>query len=65
MQVGVINLPFGGVGDSGIGKYHGKASFDTFSHHKSILKKGFRFEFNWRYPPYQDRLEQLKKLFKV
>lgn len=65
MQVGVMNLPFGGVGDSGMGKYHGKSSFDTFSHYKSILKKGFRFDFNWRYPPYQARLEQLKKLFKV
>ncbi|GFE68819.1 aldehyde dehydrogenase [Chroococcus sp. FPU101] len=65
MQVGVMNLPFGGVGDSGMGKYHGKASFDTFSHHKSILKKSFRFDFNWRYAPYQARLEQLKKLFKV
>jgi len=31
MQVGVSSLPFGGVGDSGIGSYHGKASFDTFS----------------------------------
>ncbi|MEJ9310950.1 aldehyde dehydrogenase family protein [Priestia megaterium] len=32
-------LPFGGVGDSGMGAYHGKASFDTFSHAKSILKR--------------------------
>jgi len=36
MQVGVSSLPFGGVGDSGIGSYHGKASFDTFSHTKCV-----------------------------
>lgn len=65
MQVGVITLPFGGVGDSGIGNYHGKASFDTFSHHKSVLKKGFRFDLNWRYAPYADKLERFKKMFKV
>lgn len=48
MQVGVTNLPFGGVGDSGIGSYHGKASFDTFSHYKSVLKKFFWLDLNWR-----------------
>ncbi len=62
MQVGVTDLPFGGVGDSGIGTYHGKASFDTFSHYKSVLKKGFRFDLNWRYPPYQKNLESMKKM---
>jgi len=55
-------LPFGGVGDSGIGNYHGKASFDTFSHYKSVLKKGFRFDPNWRYPPYKDKLSLLKRI---
>lgn len=62
MQVGVSTLPFGGVGDSGIGSYHGKASFDTFSHYKSVLKKGFRFDPNWRYPPYKDKLSLLKRI---
>lgn len=46
MQVGVTNLPFGGVGDSGMGSYHGKASFDTFSHYKSVLKKFFWLDLN-------------------
>jgi len=62
MQVGVNNLPFGGVGDSGIGAYHGKASFDTFSHYKSILRKGLWFDLKWRYAPYQGKLDLLKKV---
>jgi aldehyde dehydrogenase (NAD+) len=62
MQVGVPSLPFGGVGDSGIGSYHGKASFDTFSHRKSILKKPFWLDLNWRYPPYAGKLNLLKKI---
>ena len=52
MHVGVNELPFGGVGDSGIGSYHGKASFDTFSHQKSVLKMPFHADLNWRYAPY-------------
>ena len=63
MQVGVNELPFGGVGDSGIGSYHGVASFDTFSHHKSVLNKSFLLELNWRYPSYKEKLEQLKKMW--
>lgn len=46
------NLPFGGVGFSGIGSYHGKAGFDTFTHYKSILDKPFWFEPNIKYAPY-------------
>lgn len=65
LQVGVIDLPFGGVGDSGIGGYHGQASFSTFSHYKSVLKKSFRFDPNWRYAPYQSKLEQLQRIFKI
>lgn len=45
-------LPFGGVGHSGIGSYHGKAGFDAFSHHKSILHNNFLFEPFIKYPPY-------------
>ncbi len=62
MQVGVNSLPFGGVGESGIGAYHGKYSFDTFSHAKSVLKKSFRFDLDWRYPPYRDKLDLFKKI---
>lgn len=57
-------LPFGGVGTSGMGKYHGKASFDIFSHEKSVLESGFRFDLNQKYPPYSTPLEKMKKLMK-
>jgi aldehyde dehydrogenase (NAD+) len=56
-------LPFGGAGPSGIGKYHGKASFDAFSHERSIIKGGFLFDIPLRYPPYKNHLKWLKKLF--
>ncbi|XVE95508.1 hypothetical protein REPUB_Repub02eG0103500 [Reevesia pubescens] len=45
-------LPFGGVGDSGMGAYHGKFSFDTFSHKKAVLYRGFAGDASLRYPPY-------------
>ncbi|KAL0438111.1 UNVERIFIED_CONTAM: Aldehyde dehydrogenase [Sesamum latifolium] len=45
-------LPFGGVGESGMGSYHGKFSFDTFSHKKSVLQRGFSGDAAARYPPY-------------
>lgn len=62
MHVGIPDLPFGGVGASGMGNYHGKASFDTFSHYKSVLKRFFWLEFNLRYPPYGDKLKLFKRL---
>ncbi|BAZ85168.1 aldehyde dehydrogenase [Dolichospermum compactum] len=62
MQVAVSSLPFGGVGDSGMGSYHGKAGFDTFSHYKSVLQNTFRLDINWRYAPYQGKLPLLKKI---
>jgi aldehyde dehydrogenase (NAD+) len=52
MQLSNSNLPFGGVGHSGIGSYHAKAGFDTFSHRKSILHKSFLFEPSLKYAPY-------------
>jgi aldehyde dehydrogenase (NAD+) len=45
-------LPFGGVGPSGMGAYHGRASFETFSHRKSVLTRGTRFDPKFIYPPY-------------
>lgn len=51
MHISNSNLPFGGVGYSGIGSYHGEAGFATFSHHKSILEKQFWLEPNLKYPP--------------
>lgn len=56
-------LSFGGVGNSGMGKYHGKASFDTFSHRKSILKNRLSFDLPLRYPPYKN-LKYLKKILR-
>ncbi|KAJ4962667.1 hypothetical protein NE237_022606 [Protea cynaroides] len=47
-------LPFGGVGESGIGSYHGKFSFDTFTHEKAVLRRHFFMEPQARYPPWND-----------
>ena len=58
------HLPFGGTGSSGIGSYHGKRSFDTFSHQKSILRKYFRLEAPLRYPPYGNKLRILRKIMR-
>jgi len=46
------HLPFGGVGESGVGAYHGRASFETFSHRRSVLRKPTRFDLKLLYPPY-------------
>lgn len=54
-------MPFGGVGESGMGRYHGKWSFDTFTHEKSILKKSCRLDIKLRYPPYKDKMGLLKR----
>lgn len=63
MQVGVLGLPFGGVGESGMGRYHGKASFDTFSHQKSVLKRSLWLDLGWRYAPYKpEKLKQIKRI---
>ena len=56
------NLPFGGVGNSGIGSYHGAQSFELFSHKKSVLHRGLWLDLPLRYPPYKGKLELLKKL---
>ncbi|MDJ0621024.1 MAG: aldehyde dehydrogenase [Calothrix sp. MO_192.B10] len=64
MHFSLPSLPFGGVGNSGIGKYHGKASFDTFSHYKSTYKNPFWLDINWRYPPYKGKLSFLKQLLR-
>jgi aldehyde dehydrogenase (NAD+) len=60
------HLPFGGVGDSGIGSYHGEAGFNTFSHVKGMLEKPLRFEPNIKYSPYtQTKLKWIKRLMNV
>ncbi|MFR5562675.1 MAG: aldehyde dehydrogenase [Clostridium sp.] len=58
------NLPFGGVGNSGVGKYHGKESFETFTHNKSVMKRGTFIEFNIRFAPYKNRLNLVKRIMK-
>jgi len=58
-------LPFGGVGDSGMGFYRGKFSFDTFSHKKSVLKKSFFIDLKEKYPPYKMPLKWIKRISRV
>lgn len=66
LQIANPNLPFGGVGLSGMGAYHGKQSFDTFSHRKSIYKKTILFDLKLEYPPYSNKkLWWIKKLFGI
>ena len=64
-QLGNHHLSFGGVGASGFGSYHGKASFDCFSHKKSVMKKPFWPDLPFRYAPYDDiKLGLVKKVLK-
>lgn len=64
MHVANYHLPFGGVGASGIGSYHGRKGFETFSHAKSILKQTFAFDVPLRYAPYKNKLNLLKRLMR-
>jgi aldehyde dehydrogenase (NAD+) len=57
-------LPFGGVGNSGVGAYHGKFSFDTFTRPKSVLKTATWLDLKVKYPPYKGKLKMMKMLFK-
>ena len=56
------NLPFGGVGKSGMGEYHVKYSYKIFSHYKPIVKRSFLFDLPQRYAPYPKSLSFLKFL---
>ena len=58
-------LPFGGVGNSGMGAYHGKLSFDIFSHKKSIVKRGNWLDLPMRYAPYGNKLKWIKKILRL
>jgi aldehyde dehydrogenase (NAD+) len=55
-------LPFGGVGNSGIGSYHGKTSFDLFTHKKPVLKTGTWFDPSIKYPPFKGKMKWFKRL---
>jgi aldehyde dehydrogenase (NAD+) len=59
-----FNLPFGGLGNSGIGNYHGKYSFDVFSHQKAIMKTPTWFDPDIKYPPFKGKLGLFKKIIR-
>ncbi|KAL3840025.1 hypothetical protein ACJIZ3_024616 [Penstemon smallii] len=61
LQLAVNSLPFGGVGESGYGAYHGKFSFDAFSHKKAVLHRTFAGDIDARYPPYNPKKLQIIK----
>lgn len=63
VQLAVHTLPFGGVGESGIGAYHGKFSFDAFSHKKAVVYRSFAGDASIRYAPYtKGKLRLLRAL---
>lgn len=64
LQFANQNLPFGGVGSSGVGAYHGRFSFELFSHLKAVVKRSFRFDLPQRYAPYPKSLNLLKSILK-
>jgi acyl-CoA reductase-like NAD-dependent aldehyde dehydrogenase len=61
LQTTVLSLPFGGVGESGLGSYHGRHSFDAFTHPKSVLIRPFLIKNSLLYPPYQGKLKKLRR----
>ncbi|OIK06051.1 aldehyde dehydrogenase [Bacillus sp. MUM 13] len=64
MHIATPYLPFGGVGESGMGSYHGKYSFETFSHSKSVLRQTTAFDFSFRYPSAKNGLKLIRRLMK-
>ena len=63
VHLSVPQLPFGGIGASGTGNYHGKAGFDAFTHYKSVLRKSTLIDIPLRYPPYSEKgLKLLKNI---
>ncbi len=63
VHLATSNMGFGGVGESGMGAYHGKTGFDTFSHKKSILDKKTFMDLPMRYQPYTSFHEKLIRMF--
>jgi len=63
LHIGNPNMPFGGVGESGMGAYHGRTTFDTFSHQKAVMSRGTWLDIKFMYPPYGDsKLNMIKKM---
>ena len=63
VHIATSEMPFGGVGESGMGAYHGRVGFDTFSHKKSIVDKKTWIDVNMRYQPYTGFKEFLLRMF--
>ncbi|MEK4228530.1 aldehyde dehydrogenase [Solibacillus sp. FSL H8-0538] len=63
-HVGNTHLPFGGVGPSGVKAYHGKASFENFTHPKSILKRSSKLANNLLFPPYKQKIKLVRTILK-
>ena len=63
IHLATTHMPFGGVGNSGMGSYHGKKSFDTFTHTRSIVKKSTWLDLPMRYHPYSEKKLGLVKKF--
>ena len=57
-------LPFGGVGQSGLGKYRGKAGFDTFTHKKGVLHHSTAIDFSFKYPPFGKKLNLVRRFLR-
>ena len=65
LPVLIPNLPFGGVGLSGMGKFHGEEGYKTFSNQKTITKKSNFLDINLRYPPYDNLSKLINMIFKI
>jgi aldehyde dehydrogenase (NAD+) len=63
-QIVPKELPFGGIGESGMGRYHGKSGFDRFTHHRSVLRRSTRFNPGFIYPPARVPLETVKRAYR-
>uniref|UniRef100_A0A0D9VIW0 Aldehyde dehydrogenase n=2 Tax=Leersia perrieri TaxID=77586 RepID=A0A0D9VIW0_9ORYZ len=65
VQYGLDTVPFGGIGASGFGQYHGKYTFELFSHRKAVIKRSLWVEFMFRYPPWDEyRMRMLRRAFR-
>ncbi len=61
MHIANSSMPFGGVGPSGMGAYHGRHTFETFSHRRAVLRRGFKLDIKMLYPPYTARRTKMVK----
>nr|AAD35089.1 putative aldehyde dehydrogenase OS-ALDH [Oryza sativa Indica Group] len=65
VQYGLDSVPFGGIGESGFGQYHGKYTFELFSHRKAVVRRSLLVEFMFRYPPWDEyKMGMLRRVFR-